>query len=196
MPSSEEQLKLYRLLVENSLGLMCTHDLHGGLLSINPAAAQALGNRPEELLGRNLKNLLAPSVRDLFDSYLQRIQSNPVDSGLMRLLAKDGTERVWHYRNLRYDEPGGMAQVLGHAMDITQRIRAERTLKDAQIALQGAHDELAARVADRTAELQQANDRLRAEMVQRKQVEEELRRREVHFRSLIENVSDLITVIN
>jgi two-component system cell cycle sensor histidine kinase/response regulator CckA len=196
MPSSEEQLKLYRLLVENSLGLMCTHDLQGVLLSINPAAAQALGYRPEELLGGNLKNLLAPSVRDLFEAYLQRIGSNPVDSGLMRLLAKDGAERIWQYRNLRYDEPGGMAQVLGHAMDVTQRIRAERTLKEAQIALQAAHDELATRVANRTAELQQTNDLLRAEMAQRKEVEEELRRREVHFRSLIESVSDLITVIN
>ena len=196
MPSSEEQLKLYRLLVENSLGLMCTHNLHGELVSINPAAAQALGYRPEELLGRNLINLLAPSVRHLFHAYLQRIQSNPADSGLMRLLAKDGTERIWYYRNLRYDEPGGMAQVLGHAVDITERIRAEQTLKEAQIALQGAHDELAARVSARTAELQQANERLRAEIAQRNQVEEELRRREVHFRSLIENVSDLITVIN
>src|SRR4029077_3581448 len=98
--------------------------------------------RPEELLGRNLINLLAPSVRNLFHAYLQRIQSNPADSGLMRLLAKDGTERIWYYRNLRYDEPGGMAQVLGHAVDITERIRAEQTLKEAQIALQGAHDEL------------------------------------------------------
>jgi PAS domain S-box-containing protein len=196
MPSPEEQLKLYRLLVENSLGLMCIHDLHGALLSINPAAALALGYRPEECLGLNLRNLLAPSVRDLFDGYLQRIRSNPTDSGLMRLSAKDGTERIWYYRNLRYDEPGGEAQVLGHAMDITERIRAERTLNEAQIALQEAHDELASRVARRTAELQQTNERLRAEMAQRKQVEEELRRRELHFRSLIENVSDLITVVN
>ena len=133
MQSSKEQLKLYRLLVENSLGLMCTHDLHGVLLSINPAAAQALGYRAEECLGLNLKNLLAPSVRHLFDAYLQRIRSNPTDSGLMRLLAKDCTERIWYYRNLRYDEPGEMIQVLGHATDITERIRAERTLKEAQM---------------------------------------------------------------
>jgi PAS domain S-box-containing protein len=39
MPDSEEQLKLYRLLVEHSLGLMCIHDLNGVLISINPAAA-------------------------------------------------------------------------------------------------------------------------------------------------------------
>jgi hypothetical protein len=32
---SAEQLKLYRLLVENSLGLMCIHDLDGVLRFIN-----------------------------------------------------------------------------------------------------------------------------------------------------------------
>jgi hypothetical protein len=39
MPDSEEQLKLYRLLVEHRLGLMCIHDLNGVLISINPATA-------------------------------------------------------------------------------------------------------------------------------------------------------------
>ena len=71
-------------------------------------------------------------------------------------------------------ELGGSPLVLGHAIDITERIRAERALKEAQAALQKAHDELATRVAERTAELQQANERLLAEMEQRKQVEEEL----------------------
>ncbi|HEY0793228.1 MAG TPA: PAS domain S-box protein [Chthoniobacterales bacterium] len=196
MSSPDEQLKLYRLLVENSLGLMCTHDLRGILLSINPAAAQASGYAAEEWLGKNLRDALVPSARPFFDQYLERIRHNAVDSGLMRLQAKDGSERIWHYRNFRYDEPGGRTQVLGHAIDVTERIEAERTLKQAQIALQRAHDELAARVAERTTELQQANERLRAEMTQRRQMEEQLRRHEAHFRSLIENVSDLITVID
>ena len=98
MPDSEEQLKLYRLLVEHSLGLMCIHDLNGILLSINPAAAEALGYTPQECLGRNIRDLLEPLVQHLFDDYLQRIQSNHTDSGLMRLRAKDGTERIWYYR--------------------------------------------------------------------------------------------------
>jgi hypothetical protein len=37
MQDSAEQLKLYRLLVENSLGLMCIHDLDGVLRFIIPA---------------------------------------------------------------------------------------------------------------------------------------------------------------
>jgi PAS domain S-box-containing protein len=64
------QLKLYRL------GLMCIHDLHGVLLSINPAAAKSLGYTPQECLGRSVRDLLAPLVKHLFDDYLQRIQSN------------------------------------------------------------------------------------------------------------------------
>jgi PAS domain S-box-containing protein len=53
MPDSEQQLKLYRLLVENSLGLMCIHDMAGVLLAINPAVAESLGYRIEDGLGHN-----------------------------------------------------------------------------------------------------------------------------------------------
>ncbi len=176
MHESAQQLKLYRLLVENSLGLMCIHDLDGVLLVINPAVAQSLGYREEDGLGRNLRDFLSPSVRPMFDEYLQRIRTNPVDSGLMRLQAKDGSDRVWLYRNVRYEEPGSPARVLGHALDITDRILAENALRQSQNALAKARDELVRRVAERTAELQQANERLEAEVNQRKLLEDELMR--------------------
>src|ERR1700683_5185119 len=162
-----EQLKLYRLLVENSLGLMCIHDFDGVLLSINPAVAESLGYRLEDALGRNLRDFLAPSVQNLFDDYLRRIRTNPVDSGLMRLLAKDGTERTWLYRNVQCEQFGPRALVLGHALDITERINAERALKQSRKDLAKARDELALRVAERTAELQHTNERLQAEIEQR-----------------------------
>jgi PAS domain S-box-containing protein len=176
MHESAQQLKLYRLLVENSLGLMCIHDLDGVLLVINPAVAQSLGYRMEDGLGRNLRDFLTPSVRPMFDEYLQRIRTNPVDSGLLRLQAKDGSDRVWLYRNVRYEESGSPARVLGHALDITDRILAENALRQSQNALAKARDELVRRVAERTAELQQANERLEAEVNQRKLLEDELMR--------------------
>jgi PAS domain S-box-containing protein len=138
MQNSADQLKLYRLLVENSLGLMCIHDLRGVLRFINPAAAQSLGYypedgyRPEDAVGRNLRDYFAPSVRHLFDEYLCRIQREPTSSGLMRLVARDHSERIWFCRNIRFDELGGLPVVLGHAIDITERIRTERALKQAQ----------------------------------------------------------------
>ena len=120
MRNSEQQLKLYRLLFENSLGLMCIHDLDGVLLAINPATVDSLGYRVEDGIGRNLREFLAPPVRHLFDAYLERIRTNRSDSGLMRLMARDRSERVWFYRNLRYEEAGAAPCVLGHALDITE----------------------------------------------------------------------------
>src|SRR5271165_370793 len=176
MQDSVEQLKLYHLLVENSLGLMCIHDLDGVLRFINPAAAQSLGYNPEDGVGRSLRDYLAPSVRHLFDEYLCRIRREPTSSGPMRIVARDGSDRIWFCRNIRYDRLEGSPLVLGHAIDITERIRAERALKEAQAAVQQAHDQLAIRVVERTAELQQTNERLVAEIQQRKLVEEELLR--------------------
>src|SRR5262249_1692632 len=117
-----------------------------------------------------------PTVRQRFDEYLRRIRTRANDSGLMRLVAKDGTERVWFYRNLRYDYPDGSSRVLGHAIDITDRVRTEAELNQGRKALRKANDELTSRVAERTAELQEANKHLRAEMEQRRQAEEELLR--------------------
>lgn len=176
MSASEQQLTLYRLLVENSLGLMCIHDLDGVLLTINAAAARSLGYRVEDSTGRNIREFLIPSVRHLFEDYLQRIRTNPVDNGIMRLRARDGTERLSLYRNVRYEEPGSPVCVLGHALDVTERNVAERALQQRQAELARARDQLELRVADRTAELQQMNERLRAEIARRETIEEELLR--------------------
>lgn len=172
----DQQPDLYRLLVENSLGLLCIHDLSGVLMSVNPAVAQSLGYRIDEGIGRNLREFLAPSVRHLFDNYLRRIQNRETVSGLMRLVARDGSERIWFYRNTRYDQPGNPPLVLGHALDVTRRVHAEHDLTETKKALRKAHDELAIRVAERTRELQEANERLRVEIDQRLQVEQELLR--------------------
>ncbi len=180
MDSTGNPSKLYSLLVENSLGLMCIHDLDGVLLSINPAAAESLGYRQEDGPGQNLRDFLQPNVRHLFEAYLRRIRRNGKDRGLMRLLARDGTERVWMYRNMLYEEPGSLPCVLGHALDVTDRVKIERALKDARGELRKANESLAERVRERTAELQDANERLRAEIEQRQRVEEEL----LHARKL------------
>ena len=91
----EQSERRYRNLVDHSLGLICTHDLDGRLLSINPAAARSLGYEPERGVGSNLAEFLAPETRHLFDSYLQRIRERGQDAGLMRVIARDGTARVW-----------------------------------------------------------------------------------------------------
>jgi PAS domain S-box-containing protein len=130
-PAPRDRLfNLFHRLVESSLGLMCVHDLDGNLLFVNAAAANALGFRPEDGIGSNLRRYLALAVQDEFDAYLDRIRRTGVDSGLMRLVGKDGTEQVWLYRNTRYEEPGHPPVVLGQAQDVTELIRAQRKLRE------------------------------------------------------------------
>ncbi len=61
-------------------------------------------------------------------------------------------------------------------------------LKRAEVALQRAHSELEQRVEERTAELQELNQLLRAEIAERRHVEEELRSSEERFRQLANHI--------
>ena len=115
----------YRELVEYSLGLICTHDMTGRILSINPAAANLLGYQPEDGVGHNLREFISPDTRHLFDEYLRRIQELGRDAGLMKVVARGGAEKVWMYRNVLSHGSGG-TYVLGHAIDVTDRVAAER----------------------------------------------------------------------
>jgi PAS domain S-box-containing protein len=159
-----ESERRYRELVEYSLGLICTHDLNGIIVSINPAAAQSLGYQPQDGIGRNLREFLSPDKRDLFDDYLRRIREQGRDEGLMSVRALTGESRVWLYRNVLSHAPDGTIHVLGHAIDITERIAAERTLRRNEQMLLAAQAELEQRVKERTQELETANERLRVEI--------------------------------
>jgi PAS domain S-box-containing protein len=186
----------YRGLVEHSLGLICAHDLQGQLLLINPAAAQSLGYQPEEWVGRNLRDVIAPDARPKFDDYLRRIAAAPMDAGLLRVIARDGSEHIWMYRNVRSEEPGESPYVLGHALDITERVMAEQSLRRGQEELAVAFQELDQRVENRTRELEAANELLRAENLERRRAEatrEQALLRERNTLAFLASASDQLT---
>jgi signal transduction histidine kinase len=80
------------------------------------------------------------------------------------------------YRNVLSRRQGREPYVLGHAIDITERVAAERTLRESEQALRAAQADLEARVRERTLALEEANARLRVEMAEREEAER-LRRR-------------------
>jgi PAS domain S-box-containing protein len=126
----------YRSIVENSLGLICTHDMYGVLLSVNPAAARALGWERDACTGKNLVEFLAPSVRHVFPEYLRRAREQGQDSGYVRVVTQDRKLRVWLYRNLMVTEKGDPPYMVGHALDVTEQKNAERECQSALGQLQ------------------------------------------------------------
>lgn len=127
-----ESERRYRDLFEESLGLICTHDKAGFLLSINPAGAKILGYPPDSLIGRNLREFLAPRFHQEFDSYLKRIQANNSDSGLLAILDRAQQVRILAYKNVLHRDPLGTPYVIGYAQDITAQHHAETALKKSE----------------------------------------------------------------
>jgi PAS domain S-box-containing protein len=127
--------KRHRELIDNGQGLICVHDLQGNLLTVNPAAARALGYSPDEVVGKNLSEFVTPASRPFFGHYLRAVATQASVNGWMAIVTKSGEERVWLYRNSRIEEPGKEAYILGHAQDITEQKRAETALRESEARL-------------------------------------------------------------
>lgn len=130
----------YRSLVDNSQGLIWTHDMQGRVLSINPAAARLLGYAPQELVGRDLREFMPAEDAATFDQYLMRMSDQDADDGNMQFLCNGGEPRALQYRNVRYDEPGKEPYILAHAADVTDRLRVEQVLRDQNAYLTALHE--------------------------------------------------------
>ena len=129
-----ESERRYRRVFESGLGLMCTHDLEGRLLTVNAAAATSAGYSPDELVGTLLPDHLTPEARPLFPAYLDRIREGGTDAGLMLIVAKDGRIRTWKYHNALVSELGTADYVLGHAQDVTELKQAQEEAKNLSLA--------------------------------------------------------------
>ncbi|MBI4419178.1 MAG: PAS domain S-box protein [Ignavibacteriales bacterium] len=134
---SEER---YRDLVENSLGLICVHDLEGKLLVVNGAAAELLGYTPSDMIGKNLQEFVSPPIRAGINDYLRRIERERRDSGVLRVQTADGEERVWMYHNALSTMGGGTPCVLGHAIDVTDHIEVRGKLRESEEHLRAIID--------------------------------------------------------
>ena len=127
---SEER---YRDLVENSHELICTHDLNGKILSVNRAAQQLFGYSLNEFAGKmNIRDILAPQVRDQFQDYMAQILNEGGTRGMMLVQTRSGEHRLLEYYNSLRTEGVAAPIVRGIARDITEARRAERALRESE----------------------------------------------------------------
>jgi two-component system sensor histidine kinase VicK len=119
----------YRQIVEGSLGIICTHDLEGRILSINQHGARGIGRSVQDLAGHNLAEFLFPGSHDSVTPYFNTLTSVGEAQGLLHLRHTSGEERVIAYRNRLVEPIDGPRYVLAFGVDITEQIRAEEQLR-------------------------------------------------------------------
>ena len=129
----------YRDLVDNSHELMCTHDLEGRILSVNPWAARVLGYEQDALIGLHIRDGLVTEYRDQFDDYLREIKENGFARGIMRVKTTSGETRVWEYYNTLRVQGVQTPIVRGMAHDITERRQALAREKEARLEAESAN---------------------------------------------------------
>ena len=129
----------YRDLVENSHELMCTHDLAGNILSVNPWAARVLGYPQEALIGMNIRDGLVPEYRAQFDEYIRRVKTEGSARGVMKVRTAAGETRLWEYYNTLRTEGVATPIVRGMAHDATERRQALVREKDARHEAEAAN---------------------------------------------------------
>jgi len=121
--------KRYRDLFNYSQALICTHDLSGKILSVNPAIQNALHYTAEEMIGTNIADYVPKELRDRFGAgYLDVILAGGRAQGVFSVISKVRKKIYLLYQNYKVEEPGTDPYIIGFSQDITERIWAEQEL--------------------------------------------------------------------
>ena len=138
---SQQELSLsearYRNLFNRINDMICSHDMEGRLINVNPIAAHVLGYTTDQMVGILLPDLLEPKYRQEFhNDYLERIKEHGQADGIMKMRDTLGGAHYIEYKNVLVETEEGEPYVTGVGRDITERIAAERKMKKLQQQLQ------------------------------------------------------------
>ncbi len=121
--------KRYRDLYNFSQALICTHDLTGKLLSVNPAICETLGYTSEEMIGKLITDFIPPENSERFkEFYLDVVIKEGKSKGLFPVLNKHHQRLSLLYQNFKVEEEGMDTYIIGFSQDITDRVKAEKQL--------------------------------------------------------------------
>lgn len=159
-------------LVECSDDAIVSKDLNGIITSWNSGAERIFGYTAEEAVGRSITLIIPDELREEENTILQRLRlGQRIDHFETVRVAKSGKRLAISLSvSPIIDATGKVVGASKIARDVTERKHAEQALRDIQ-------EQLETRVKERTADLQRAQDDLRALSRRLLQAQDDERRR-------------------
>jgi PAS domain S-box-containing protein len=121
----------YRSVFENVSDFLIIHELDGTIVETNVASIRHSGYARDDLKGMNIRDLIPEKYRQGFDQYMSRIVENGQDEGMLRVMTRDGDDRIVEYRNVLIRHQDSRPRYIqGSARDITEQVRVRKALKE------------------------------------------------------------------
>jgi PAS domain S-box-containing protein len=128
----ERREKQYHDLVYYSQALICTHDLQGRLLSVNPAIEQLMGAPAAQLVGHHLSESVMPQHQPSMQAYLDGTLPASSEPRVVAIRTAKGEVRYLHYYTYRVEEEGYPPYIVASGYDVTSGIQAQHALQKAK----------------------------------------------------------------
>jgi PAS domain S-box-containing protein len=159
-----------------------TFDRSGVILNVNPTGALLLGTDRDSLLSQPFSTFISPDSQDVFELHRLGLFDTRTKQICDLKLLDHHKNPIWVQLEslVLQGDQGPSEQFLTVIQEITNR-------KEAEEALRKTHDELEQRVAERTAELEHTNQKLRRQIFECEYAEAALKESEQKYGTLVED---------
>jgi PAS domain S-box-containing protein len=158
---SEEK---YRRFVENAADIIYRTDGEGRFIYVNPVSLRIFGYSEQEFKGKHYLELFHPDFRNKARQFYATQFFNGQFTSYLEFPAVDKHgKQFWLGQNVQpLMEDGQIIGFQAVARDITDRVHAEEAMRKSEEEVRKLNAELEQRVAERTAQLENANRELEA----------------------------------
>jgi len=134
-PTTANQEYFLKVFFEQSADSIWAKNKEGRYLLINPAGAQFLSKRIEDILGKSDYEVFPPETASrIIKSDQQVIQTGVTEMIEDLIINRDGAKRTFQaVKNVLRDANGQVQGVIGTVRDITARKQAEEALKESEM---------------------------------------------------------------
>jgi PAS domain S-box-containing protein len=125
----------YRLLADNTVDLVCLHDINGSFTYVSPSIHKLLGYTREELLGKFPKEFVHPEDIGILRNSIADVLANIEDvaTAQIRFRNKEGNYLWLESKGIIVLENGIPSGFQSSTRDVTQRKQAEKIIKETLI---------------------------------------------------------------